>query len=181
MNTRKELLKLIPEFELIEDSHLREKALAVWEEAMQSRGWTAEDLVKIPFTLSAENVKTSLPEHVRTVCQICVTCDKVFTEAYGERKTPVNRDHLIAGALLHDVGKLYEYEKREGKMAKSKHGEYLRHPFTGVGLCFKHDIDEEVMHIVGVHSSEGDHFKRSPEAIILHHADFMDFDLARLA
>jgi putative nucleotidyltransferase with HDIG domain len=180
-NKKKELLKLMPEFDLIGDNQLREKALAVWAEAMQSQGWTAEDLVSMPFTLSAENVTTSLPEHVRTVCQICVACDKVLTDAYRGRKTPVNRDHLIAGALLHDVGKLYEYEKRDGKIVKSKHGEYLRHPFSGVGLCFKHNIDEEVMHIVGVHSKEGDHVKRSPEAIILHHADFMDFDLARFA
>ncbi|HEX9654790.1 MAG TPA: HD domain-containing protein, partial [bacterium] len=98
---------------------------------------------------------------------------------YANRKTPVNRDHLVAGALLADVGKLYEYDKKDGKVVKSKHGQYLRHPFSGVGLCFKYNIPEEVMHIVAVHSKEGDHFRRSPEAIILHHADFIDFDLVR--
>jgi len=177
--TRDELTKMIPEFNLIQEKQLRDNTVAVWKEAMEYRNWTADELAKIPFTLLAENVKITFLEHVRVVCQMCVACDKVLTEAYGDRKTPVNPDHLVAGALLADVGKLYEYDKKDGKVVKSKHGQYLRHPFSGVGLCFKYDIPEEVMHIVAVHSKEGDHFKRSPEAIILHHADFIDFDLVR--
>lgn len=179
MNRTEELLRIIPEFTLIQDKKLRESTLAVWEEAMNYRNWTAEEIQTIPFTLLAENVKITFLEHVRTVCQMCVACDKVLSEAYGNRKTPVNRDHLVAGALLADVGKLFEYDKKDGKVVKSRHGEYLRHPFSGVGLCFKHNIPEEVMHLVAVHSKEGDHFKRSPEAIILNHADFIDFDLVR--
>lgn len=176
---KENLLKLMPEFNLIENQTLRENTIAVWIEATNYRNWTAEELLRIPFTLLADNVKITYLEHVRTVCQMCVACDKVLTEAYGERKTPVNRDYLVAGALLADVGKLYEYDKKDGRVVKSKHGEYLRHPFSGVGLCFKYEIPEEVMHIVAVHSKEGDHFKRSPEAIILHHADFIDFDLVK--
>ncbi|NIV94098.1 HD domain-containing protein [candidate division KSB1 bacterium] len=176
---RETLTKIIPEFNLIQDTQLRENCIAVWEEAANYRNWTEDELLSIPFTLLAENVKITYLEHVRTVCQMCVACDKVLTEAYGDRKTPVNRDYLVAGALLADVGKLYEYDKKDGKVVKSKHGEYLRHPFSGVGLCFKYHIPEEVMHIVAVHSREGDHFKRSPEAIILHHADFIDFDLVK--
>jgi hypothetical protein len=179
MTRKEELLGVIPEFNLIQDSKLRANTMAVWEEALAYRNWTVEELQKIPFTLLAENVKITFLEHVRTVCRMCVACDQVLTEAYGERKTPVNRDHLVAGALLADVGKLYEYDKKDGKVFKSKHGEYLRHPFSGVGVCYKHDIPEEVMHIVAVHSKEGDHVKRSPEAIIFHHADFIDFDLVK--
>ncbi len=176
---KKSLLELIPEFSLIEDQTLRAKTITIWEEATNYRNWTSEELRNIPFTLLAENCKITYLEHVRTVCKMCVACDKVLSEAYHERKTPVNRDYLIAGALLADVGKLYEYDKQNGNVVKSKHGKYLRHPFSGVGLCFKYDIPEEVMHIVAVHSKEGDHFPRSPEAIILHHADFIDFDLVR--
>jgi len=177
---KSELLELVPEFNLIKDENLRENALAVWEEAANYRDWTAEELAAIPFTLLAENCQVTYLEHVRTVAKMCVACDKVLTEAYAERKTPINRDYLIAGALLCDVGKLIEYEKKDGKSVTSKHGKYLRHPFTGVGLCFKYDIPEEVMHLIAVHSKEGDHFPRSPEAIILHHADFIDFDLVKI-
>jgi hypothetical protein len=33
--------------------------------------------------------------------------------------------------------------------------------------------------VIAVHSKEGDHFKRSAEAIIFHHADFTDFELVQ--
>ena len=146
---------------------------------MAYRNWTPEELLSIPFTLLADHVKITFLEHVRTVCRICIACDDVLSSAYRERKTPVNRDHLIAGALLADVGKLFEYNKKDGHVVKSRHGNYLRHPFTSVGLCFKHNIPEEVMHIAAVHSKEGEGFKRSPEAIIFHHADFIDFELVK--
>ena len=176
---KQQLLDAIPEINLIEDPELRQKTVAVWEEAMQARNWTIEELKSIPFTLLAANVKITFLEHVRTVCRMCVACDEVLTEAYAGRKTPVNRDHLIAGALLADVGKLLEYDKKDGSVVKSRHGHYLRHPFTGVALCYKHGIPDEVMHVVAVHSKEGEGFKRTPEAIIFHHADFIDFDLVR--
>ncbi|MCH7681298.1 HD domain-containing protein [candidate division KSB1 bacterium] len=177
--TREELIKIMPEFNLIEDKSLRENTISVWEEAVNYRNWTAEELFGIPFTLLADNVKIMFLEHVQTVCKMCVACDEVLTEAYGDRKTPINRDILVAGALLCDVGKLMEYDKENGKVVKSKHGEYLRHPFSGVGLCFKYNIPDEVMHLIAVHSHEGDKFGRSPEAIILNHADFIDFDLVK--
>jgi hypothetical protein len=57
----------------------------------------------------------------------------------------------------------------------------LRHPFSGVAMCYKHGIPAEVMHIVATHSFEGDPPKvtRSIESIIFHHADFVDFDIAK--
>ena len=173
------ILAMIPEFNEIKDPQLREKSIAVWQEAMEYRNWTPAEIASIPFTLLVDNVKITYLEHVRTVCKMCIACDKILTEAYAERKTPVNRDYLIAGALLADVGKLYEYEKKDGKVVKSHHGKYLRHPFTGVALGFKHGLPEEVLHLAAVHSKEGEDFKRSPEAIILHHADFIDFELVK--
>ena len=173
------ILAMIPEFNEIKDPQLREKSIAVWQEAMEYRKWTPEEIASIPFTLLVDNVKITYLEHVRTVCKMCIACDEILTEAYAERKTPVNRDYLIAGALLADVGKLYEYEKKGGKVVKSHHGNYLRHPFTGVALGFKHGLPEEVLHLAAVHSKEGEGFKRSPEAIILHHADFIDFELVK--
>ena len=177
--TREELIENMPEFNLIEDKELRENTISIWEEAVNYRNWTAEELLGIPFTLLIDNVKVMFLEHVRTVCKMCVACDEVLTEAYGDRKTPINRDILVAGALLCDVGKLMEYDKENGKVVKSKHGKYLRQPFSGVGLCFKYNIPDEVMHLIAVHSHEGDKFGRSPEAIILNHADFIDFDLVK--
>jgi putative nucleotidyltransferase with HDIG domain len=173
-----EIAGLIPEFNEIANADLKQKALAVWEEALATGGWTAADLAEMPFTLLAEGVQVSFAEHVSTVARLCIAMDNVLREAYGPRFKG-DRDTLIAGALLADVGKLIEFQRKDGKYQFASMYQYLRHPFTGVGLCYKHGLPEAVMHVVATHSWEGDKFKRRPESIIFHHADFTDFDLER--
>ncbi len=173
-----ELTDLIPEFREIQDQDLRQRVMAVWQEALELGGWSLEDLGRMPFTLLAEDVQISFPEHVRTVCRLCMAMEGVLREAYGDRYG-IDRDTLVAGALLADVGKLIEFREEGGEYRWASMYQYLRHPFTGVGLCFKHGIPEAVMHIVATHSWEGDKFKRRPESIIFHHADFTDFELSR--
>jgi len=172
------LIEIIPEFSEIEDEDLRQQALAVWEEALSIGGWSIDDLKRIPYTLLVEDVDISFPEHVSTVCRLCMAMQDVLAEVYADRYE-IDRDTLIAGALLADVGKLIEFREEDGDYKWASMYQYLRHPFTGVGLCFKHDIPEAVMHIVATHSWEGDKFKRRPESIIFHHADFTDFDLTK--
>jgi len=176
----KELVaKLLPEVSDIGDEKLRNQVLACWVEAIQFRGWTEDLLRNIPFTLLAANVKITFIDHVRAVCRMCLACDAVLREIHGDRRTPVNRDYLIAGALLADVGKLMEFEIVDGKPVKSDYGKHIRHPFSGVGLAFKHGVPSEVMHIIATHSKEGAGEKLLPESIIFHHCDFIDFDLVK--
>ncbi len=179
LSTKKAILALLPELEAIHDTALREKVIAVWQEAMQESGFTAEDVAQMPFTLLADDVPVSFIEHVRTVCKLCMAMEEVLVEAYGEC-VAIDHDALVAGALLADVGKLLEYEDDgAGGFRFAPMYQYLRHPFTGVGLCYKHGIPPAVMHVIATHSWEGDKFKRRPESIIFHHADFTDFDLVR--
>lgn len=173
-----DLTTLIPEFDAIHDEDLRRRVMAVWREALEIGGWSLDDLNKMPFTLLAENVEVSFPAHVSTVCKLWLAMEGVLKEAYGDRYA-IDHDTLLAGALLADVGKLIEFREQDGQYEWASMYQYLRHPFTGVGLCFKHGIPEAVMHVVATHSWEGDKFKRRPEAIIFHHADFTDFDLSR--
>jgi putative nucleotidyltransferase with HDIG domain len=176
---REELLKAVPEFERISDDALRKKALAVWLEGMQEGGWTVEDLLAMPFTLLAKKVTVTFLEHVRTVARMCIATCEILSDAYGDR-VDINQDVLVAGALLADVGKLKEYERAPGGGIRfSEVYEHLRHPFTGVAMCAKHDIPFEVMHVIATHSWEGDKFERRPESLIFHHADFTDFEIAK--
>jgi putative nucleotidyltransferase with HDIG domain len=172
------IVELIPEFNEIADPELRRKTLDVWEDALAEGGWDLEELARMPFTLLAEEVQVSFAEHVRTVCRLCIAMEEVLREAYGEM-VPIDRDTLIAGALLADVGKLIEFEAQEEGYTWAEMYGFLRHPFTGVGLCFKHDVPAEVMHVIATHSWEGEKFKRRPESIIFHHADFTDFELSK--
>jgi putative nucleotidyltransferase with HDIG domain len=96
-------------------------------------------------------------------------------QEYLGKSLPIELDTVIAGAILADVGKLLEYEKAEGKTRQSKRGENLRHPFTGVALAMMCGVPDEVCHIIAAHAGEGDLVKRSTEAYIVHHADFMSF------
>jgi putative nucleotidyltransferase with HDIG domain len=179
MEELEELKALIPEFDEIQDPELRAKVLAVWEEGMSLGGWTVKGLAEIPFTLLADDVEVTFIEHVRTVCRICIATEQVLADAYGDR-VQVDRDTLVAGALLADVGKLIEYRREpDGKTVFSDMYRYLRHPFTGVAMAYKHGIPERVLHVIATHAWEGDKFKRQPESIVFHHADFIDFDLAR--
>ncbi|MBK7141311.1 MAG: HD domain-containing protein [bacterium] len=171
------VLRLLPEIADIRDKEIQEKVIACWAEAIDFRGWTEELLRNIPFTLLAENVKITFIDHVRAVCKMCLAVDDVLNEMHGSNKTPINRDYLIAGALLADVGKLLEFEIVNGKPIKSNYGKHIRHPFSGVGLAFKHGLPSEVMHVIATHSKEGAGEKRSPESIVFHHCDFIDFDL----
>ncbi len=177
--SKEELEELIPEFNEIRDPDLRAKALAVWEEGMELGGWTVEGLAEIPFTLLAEDVDVTFIEHVRTGCRLCIAMEQVLMDAYGERMQ-IDHDALVAGALLADIGKLIEYRREaDGKTVFADMYRYLRHPFTGVALAYKHGIPESILHVIATHSWEGDKFKRRPESIIFHHADFTDFDLVK--
>jgi HD superfamily phosphodiesterase len=98
--------------------------------------------------------------------------------AMGEflgKALPIDMDTVIAGAILADVGKLLEYEKVDGEARQSERGRYLRHPFTGTALCIEHAIPDPICHIVAAHAGEGDMVKRTTEATIVHHADFMAY------
>ena len=182
-DTVEKIAELFPDLMSITDADLRARVAAVWEEAMRSgcggRGWTVKELRAIPFTLLAGDIDLTFIEHLNSCVKQVIAIEAVLKEVFGER-VPINHDHLVAGALLADVGKPLEYDKDAGgKPVKGRFGEMLRHPFSGVALCYKHGIPPEVMHIVATHSHEGDKVQRSIESIIFHHADFVDFDIAR--
>jgi len=174
MEVREELRMILPEIELIKDEALQEKVLATWEEALRRGGWEPRDIERMPFTL-AKKVKINFAQHVRSVTRICLAVAETFDEIY-KGKLSLDHDTLLAGALLHDVGKLLEMEEEDGVFRKSADGKLVRHPFSGVALADANGLPAEVLHIIGTHSKEGDPYKRIPEAIILHYADFMNFD-----
>jgi len=172
-----EILNLWPELMWIENSDLREKTAKTWELALEKSVLTPEDLQKIPFTLLAgPDLKVSFMSHKRCVVHIAREAAIKMNEFFGS-DMPVNMDVLIAGAILADVGKLLEYIlDKDGKSVKSKYGKYMRHPFSGVSMAEQCGVPAEVCHIIAAHAGEGDMIKRSVEAYIVHHADFMTFE-----
>jgi len=182
--TTEQIAELFPPLMQIGDASLRDKVAAVWDEALATgcggKGWSTDELRAVPFTLLAGDIDLRYIEHLNSCALQCIAIAKVLGEVFGDR-VPINLDYLIAGSLLADVGKPLEFDKdASGNVIKGHFGEMLRHPFSGVAMCYKHGVPAEVMHIVATHSHEGDKVDRSIESIIFHHADFVDFDIAKV-
>ncbi|HSP87518.1 MAG TPA: HD domain-containing protein [Ignavibacteriaceae bacterium] len=167
--------KIWPEISWIKNSELREKVLNCWVYAIENSVLTAEDLEVIPFSLLIKDCKITFMNHKRTAVQLSVDIAKRMQENFGS-EIKIDMDLLIAGAILIDVGKLIEYDKVDDKLTTSKAGHLLRHPFSGVAIADRFGLPVEVQHIIAYHAKEGDLAKRSVEAIIVHHADFVSFD-----
>lgn len=171
-----EVYELWPEIRWISDPELQEKTARVWEKALEKSVLGPDDLRRIPFTLlCGPDLKVSFMDHKRAVVHIARESGIKMNEFFGE-ELPVNMDVLISGAILADVGKLLEYVLDEkGDAVQGEYGKLLRHPFSGVSLAESCGLPPEVCHIIATHAGEGNMVKRSTEAFIVHHADFMTF------
>ncbi|MFN2542887.1 MAG: HD domain-containing protein [Chthoniobacterales bacterium] len=179
-----EIGELFPSLMEIKDESLREKVAAVWNEAITAgcggKGWTFDELRAVKFTLLAGDIEMTFVEHLNSCARQCIAIADVLVSAF-RCGIPIERDYLIAGALLADVGKPLEYARdASGRVVQGEFGQQVRHPFSGVALAYKHEIPGEVLHIIATHSHEGDKVERSIESIIFHHADFVDFDIAKV-
>jgi len=176
INRKDAVDKLWPELMWIADALLREKVRSTWALALEKSALKPDDLYEIPFTLLAgKDLKVSFMNHKRAVVHIARDAGLHFHRFFGD-EMPVDLDILIAGAILADVGKLLEYEVDTfGRCTQGTYGEYIRHPFSGVSLAEQCGVPAPVCHIIAAHAAEGDMVKRSAEAYIVHHADFMAF------
>lgn len=171
-----EIYNLWPELNWIENEDLRNKTARTWELALERSVLTPEDLNRIPFTLlCGPDLKVTFMDHKRSVVHIARDAGQKMNDMYHGELT-VDMDVLIAGAILADVGKLLEYElDAKGNAIQGNYGKYLRHPFSGVSLAEQAGVPAEVCHIIATHAGEGDMVKRTTEAYVVHHADFMTF------
>lgn len=153
----------------IKDEKLRNDVVEVWKTAADRGGWKTFD--KVPFTLLFEN-SGKLTDHTKRMTNL--------TKAvYDQRDEDINLDYLIAGALLHDVGKLLEYEIVDGKVGKGAYGKRFRHPVSGALLAQELGLPEEIVLIIYAHSHEGEKCERTAESYIVHYCDFIDFRIRR--
>ena len=168
----------IPEINLISDGELKEKVMKCFEEAIRRGGWSEDEATKIPFTLLIPDCPMSLLQHTSLVTKIAYESAKSLKEKFPDFE--YDPDILVAGGILHDVGKFLEYEKNpEGKIVKSGFGKLLRHPFSGAALAYEMGLPPKVIHIIATHAHEGDSGYRCPEAILVNKADFITFDTIR--
>ncbi len=172
---REAVERLWPEIDWIQDADLKEAVTQTWIRSLEDSPLDPEDLERIPFTLLIPDCPATFMEHKRCVVHIARRSAEAMDEFLG-RGLPINMDTVIAGAILADVGKVLEYEKVDGEARQSARGKYLRHPFTGVAVAMACGVPDDVCHIIATHAGEGNMVKRTTEAWIVHHADFMSYE-----
>ena len=176
---RSEIAELLePWLGRIRDQDLRERVLRTWETAIKRSAFkNLSQLKKMPFTLLTDCKGINFIEHTLAVTAGAVGLAQAQSAHYSKVPIPVDMDRLIAGALLHDVGKILEIESYgKGGYRKSRSGMCLRHPLSGMALAAEAGLPEEVLNCIGCHAKEGEGSPKTLETILIHQADFATFD-----
>lgn len=117
-----------------------------------------------------------LIQHTLGVTRLSLTLCKLVEDLYGGT---VEKDMVLAGAILHDVMKCYCYEGNdEGGFRTSDFGGKVDHLTLMVGELMKRDFPLEVVHVVASHHGDvGPTKPKTIEALIVSVADLADSDL----
>ncbi|MFO7767490.1 MAG: HD domain-containing protein [bacterium] len=113
MIAREEVVELFGSLlERIRDEGMRDKTVDAWLMACEEGGW--EELAQVrrmPFTLLTDCGGIGFIEHTLAVTWGALGIAEGQQRSYETMPYEVDRDRLIAGGLLHDVGKLLEIER----------------------------------------------------------------------
>ena len=162
-----DVLAIFPEIEQIEDAALRRAIVEVWEELWAASPW--RDVHELPT--SPEIPYPTIP-HNQCVMALALAVADGFERFHGIR---VNRDHLIAAAVLQDAGKLVEYRPGpDGGAEFSDLGKAYPHAFWAAHLALQKGVPDEVVHVVLTHSPQAPKFPNSLEGKILYYVDQLD-------
>lgn len=163
----------------IHEEELSAKVVATFDLALERSAFKSpEQIEKMPFTLLTECHGVGFIEHTLAVTAGAVGLAQAQAATYGE-KLPYafDMDRLIAGGLLHDVGKILEAEPDgKGGYRKSRAGMCMRHPISGAALAAEVGLPDEILNCIAAHAKEGEGAPKCVETVLIHQADFATFD-----
>ncbi len=102
-----------------------------------------------------------------------VSCVFIVASVNG---VPFDRNLVIAGALLHDIGKLTEFAFRDGAVCHSDSYQLLRHPLSGAILAHDAGLPDALVHLIAVHSFEGERSYQTAESAFVRKLDIFVFE-----
>lgn len=173
--TRDALRVLFPAFDEIGDAQLKEKSLEAMLLAFEKGGWTEDTIALCPVTLNWENCQVSWIEHVNDVVNTCITQYEATAKYYARNGVSFERDIVVAGALLHDIGKLTEFRYKDGKLGHGEGFELMRHPLSGALLASKAGLPDKIVHLIATHSFEGNASYQTAESKFVRTLDMFVF------
>jgi 3'-5' exoribonuclease len=127
-----------------------------------------------------------LLEHTLSVTRTCVYLADKYAELYPDMQPPLDKSLAIAGAILHDIGKFHEYDRKPEETTSSAEGALLGHMLLGRDLirdaARECPVDPEILlrleHAVIAHQRLPEWGApkppMTPEALLIHYADDVD-------
>ncbi len=134
-----------------------------------------------------------LLEHTLSVARTCVYLADKYAEYYPDMEPPLNKDLVVAGAVLHDVGKLREYDCRPEGAAYSAEGALIGHMLLGRDIlreaAAEAKIDPDTLlrleHVIVAHQRLPEWGSpkppMTPESLLVHYADDADAKMNMMA
>lgn len=172
---RQQIRQELPEIDQISDESLRNQAIEAWAYAIAHSSFSS--IREIPPAGNPgvqEARRGDQTDHLRGVTRMAIAIADEMQSAYPELE--IDKDIIIAGGLLHDVGKAWEFDPERRKRWASQQRRYgrpsIRHPAIGAHICLTIGLPEEIAHIAMAHSGEGELLVRSLECMIVHQADY---------
>jgi 3'-5' exoribonuclease len=148
----------------------------------------ADAIKRLPATLRHfYPFQGGLLEHILSVTRSCVHLADQYSSHYPDLKPPLNRDLVVAGAILHDIGRVVEFEGDTLAVEPTVPGRLFGHMFLGRDLIRdmareRGDVNPELVqileHIIISHLNLPEwgspRLPLVPESLIIHHADDLD-------
>jgi putative nucleotidyltransferase with HDIG domain len=175
VETSSAVVSLIPAIERIADATLRDSVALTW-----ACSWKDSDYQDLNDVLQGQG-PMKLLRHVNAVND---HVDVVVGLAEGRYGLHVNHDVALAAAILHDVDKPLLWTSDGDDQIAFRPGRSLRdHGILGADLAGLCGVPDQVRRIVRGHSMFSDLMaeRRSPEAVVVHHADGLAGDLGALS
>jgi putative nucleotidyltransferase with HDIG domain len=172
---RRQVREELPEVALIGDQALQAKVVEAWAYAIANSSFTSiRDIPPAGNPDVNEAKRGDQTDHLRGVTRLAIGIAKEMGSAYPELE--IDMDVIMAGGLVHDVGKAWEFDpvnRDRWKQSQKRFGRpSVRHPAYGAHICLAVGLPEEVAHIAMAHSGEGELLLRSLECMIVHQADY---------
>jgi 3'-5' exoribonuclease len=147
-----------------------------------------EDLKRLPASRDKHyTFAGGLLEHTLAVTSLCINLAETYAARFTELEPPLNRDLVVAGAILHDIGRVLELGSEPISPQPTVPGRLLGHLVLGRDLVrdtareladLRPELVQLLEHLILTHLDlPGGSVPRLPlvpEVLLVHHADDLD-------
>jgi HD domain len=164
--------------EIAEDS-TRDRVSDILARCVDKSHWT--DLAAMPVTPDIPASRFDAVQHIRAVAAMMVAIGDCMSSTLG---IDVDRDELLAAAILHDASKWLEFAPSDSPDVEevlSDEGSALPHAAYVAVLALEAGLPTRVVDAIASHSPQSTRPTTSHLSVILHHIDLMITDCCRLS